>query len=40
VLAASKRGQLAKWIGDAVPSVLGYVAAFAGLIAMPETLNS
>lgn len=40
VLASSKRGQLAKWIGDAVPSVLGYVAAFAGLIAMPETLNN
>ena len=31
-LAPSKRGQLAKWIGDAVPSILGYVAGFSGLI--------
>jgi len=29
-LEPSKRGQLAKWIGDAVPSILGYVAAFSG----------
>jgi DNA (cytosine-5)-methyltransferase 1 len=28
----SKRGQLAKWVGDAVPSILGYVAGLAGLI--------
>lgn len=28
----AKRGQLAKWIGDAVPSILGYVAGLSGLI--------
>lgn len=28
----SKRGQLAKWIGDAVPSILGYVAGLSALI--------
>ena len=31
-LSPSKRGQLAKWIGDAVPSILGYVAGFSGLV--------
>jgi DNA (cytosine-5)-methyltransferase 1 len=35
-LTMSKRGQLAKWIGDAVPSVLGYVAGFSGLINFAE----
>ncbi len=35
-LAPSKRGQLAKWIGDAVPSILGYVAGFSGLINYQE----
>jgi len=35
-LEPSKRGQLAKWIGDAVPSILGYVAAFSGLINYQE----
>jgi DNA (cytosine-5)-methyltransferase 1 len=28
----SKRGQLAKWVGDAVPSILGYVAGLSALI--------
>lgn len=28
----SKRGQLAKWVGDAVPSILGYVAGLSSLI--------
>lgn len=35
-LTPSKRGQLAKWIGDAVPSILGYVAGFSGLINFEE----
>lgn len=28
----SKRGQLAKWVGDAVPSILGYVAGLSALV--------
>lgn len=28
----SKRGQLAKWVGDAVPSILGYLAGLSALI--------
>jgi DNA (cytosine-5)-methyltransferase 1 len=35
-LSPSKRGQLAKWIGDAVPSILGYVAGISGLVNYQE----
>jgi DNA (cytosine-5)-methyltransferase 1 len=30
----SKRGQLAKWVGDAVPSILGYVSGLSALVGL------